>query len=107
MWRRCASCRCSECTAGSRADVPRLHVRILGRVQGVGFRWFAREEARRLGLSGWVTNRDGGDVELEAGGEALSLERLRRAIEVGPPGAQVERVELIPEESPGQLPYPF
>jgi len=76
-------------------------------VQGVGFRLFAREEARRLGLSGWVTNRDGGDVELEAGGEALSLERLRRAIEVGPPGAQVERVELIPEESPGQLPYPF
>lgn len=85
----------------------RLHVRIVGRVQGVGFRWFAREEARRLGLSGWVTNRAGGDVELEAGGEPSSLERLRRAIEVGPAGAQVERVELIDEESAGRLPYPF
>jgi acylphosphatase len=87
--------------------VARLHVRILGRVQGVGFRWFAREEARRLGLSGWVTNRAGGEVELEAGGEAQSLERLRRALEVGPPGATVERVELLDQESDGQLPYPF
>lgn len=85
----------------------RLHVRILGRVQGVGFRWFAREEARRLGLSGWVTNRPGGEVELEAGGEPQSLERLRRALEVGPPGASVERLELLQEQSEGQLPYPF
>ena len=69
--------------------MPRLHVRIHGRVQGVGFRWFAREEARRLGLSGWVTNRPGGEVEVEAGGEASSLERLRRALEVGPAGAEV------------------
>jgi acylphosphatase len=87
--------------------VARLHVRILGRVQGVGFRWFAREEARRLGLSGWVTNRPGGEVELEAGGEPQSLERLRRALEVGPPGASVERLELLQEQSEGQLPYPF
>jgi acylphosphatase len=87
--------------------VARLHVRILGRVQGVGFRWFAREEARRLGLSGWVTNRPGGEVELEAGGEPQSLERLRRALEVGPPGATVERLEFLQEESAGQLPYPF
>ena len=85
----------------------RLHVRIHGRVQGVGFRWFAREEARRLGLSGWVTNRPGGDVEVEAGGEATSLDRLRRALEVGPPGAHVERIELLEEEFDGSLPYPF
>jgi acylphosphatase len=87
--------------------VARLHVRIHGRVQGVGFRWFAREEARRLGLSGWVTNRPGGDVEVEAGGEAFSLERLRRALEVGPPGAHVERVEDLDGQSEGALPYPF
>lgn len=85
----------------------RLHVRVHGRVQGVGFRWFAREEARRLGLSGWVTNRPGGAVELEAGGEASSLERLRRALEVGPPGAQVESLEELEPASDGSLPYPF
>ncbi|HEX6599866.1 MAG TPA: acylphosphatase [Gemmatimonadaceae bacterium] len=87
--------------------MPRLHVRIHGRVQGVGFRWFAREEARRLGLSGWVTNRPGGDVEVEAGGEASSLERLRHALAVGPTGAHVERIEDIDEASEGSLPYPF
>jgi acylphosphatase len=85
----------------------RLHVRIHGRVQGVGFRWFAREEARRLGLSGWVTNRPGGEVEVEAGGEPSSLSRLRRALEVGPAGAVVERVEDVDHESEGSLPYPF
>ena len=84
-----------------------LHVRISGRVQGVGFRWFVREEARRLGLSGWVTNLPGGEVEVRAGGERGSLDRLRRALHVGPSGAQVERVEDVPGDQAGTLPYPF
>jgi acylphosphatase len=87
--------------------VQRLHVRISGRVQGVGFRWFVREEARRLGLSGWVTNLRTGEVEVSAGGEQSSLERLRRALQVGPAGAQVERVEDVDGDSTGSLPYPF
>ncbi len=84
-----------------------LHLRINGRVQGVGFRWFAREEARRLGLSGWVTNLPSGDVEVAAGGEASSLDRLRRALEVGPPGAGVVGIEDIAGEIATPLPYPF
>ena len=84
-----------------------LHVRISGRVQGVGFRWFVREEARRLGLSGWVTNLPGGEVEVRAGGERGSLERLRRALQVGPSGAHVEQVEDVPGDQAGTLPYPF
>jgi acylphosphatase len=84
-----------------------LHVRISGRVQGVGFRWFVREEARRLGVSGWVTNLRSGEVEVRAGGERSSLERLRRALQVGPPGAQVERVDDVAEEMGTPLPYPF
>jgi acylphosphatase len=87
--------------------VQRLHVRISGRVQGVGFRWFVREEARRLGLSGWVTNLPGGEVEVRAGGEGSSLDRLRRALAVGPAGAAVEHVEEISSDSDGPLPYPF
>lgn len=87
--------------------MPTLHVRISGRVQGVGFRWFVREEARRLGLSGWVTNLPGGAVEVRAGGETGSLDRLRRALQVGPSGAQVERVEDLSGDQAGTLPYPF
>lgn len=84
-----------------------LHLRISGRVQGVGFRWFVREEARRLGLSGWVTNLPNGGVEVAAGGEASSLERLRRALEVGPTSAGVAGVEDIAGELASPLPYPF
>ena len=84
-----------------------LHVRIRGRVQGVGFRWFAREEARRLGLSGWVTNLPSGDVEVAAGGELSSLLRLRRALAVGPAGADVSDVDDILEDVTTPLPYPF
>lgn len=87
-------------------NVPRLHVIVQGRVQGVGFRWFAREEARRLGLSGWVKNLPTGAVEVAAGGEASALERLRRALEVGPTGASVTGVENAQGELQ-TLPYPF
>ncbi|HET6231223.1 MAG TPA: acylphosphatase [Longimicrobiaceae bacterium] len=84
-----------------------LHVRVNGRVQGVGFRWFVREEARRLGLSGWVTNLESGDVEVAAGGTAASLERLRAALRVGPAGAAVMDIEELAGEVPKPLPYPF
>jgi acylphosphatase len=84
-----------------------LHVRISGRVQGVGFRWFVREEARRLGLSGWVMNLPGGEVEVRAGGESSSLQRLRRALEVGPTGAEVLAVADVADGTAPSLPYPF
>lgn len=87
--------------------MPTLHVRIAGRVQGVGFRWFVREEARRLGLSGWVTNLASGEVEVAAGGAADSLERLRRALRVGPSGATVDTVLDMTGELAPTLPYPF
>ena len=82
-------------------------MRISGRVQGVGFRWFVREEARRLGLSGWVTNLPSGEVEVRASGEDRAVDRLRRALEVGPTGAQVTTVEDMDEPAPPTLPYPF
>jgi acylphosphatase len=90
--------------------VQTLHVRVAGRVQGVGFRWFVREEARRLGLSGWVTNLAGGEVEIAAGGAATSLDRLRAALAVGPSGATVTMVTAVDDLDGAPalpLPYPF
>ena len=85
-----------------------LHVRISGRVQGVGFRWFVSEEARRLGLSGWVMNLPVGEVEVRAGGESSSLQRLRRALEVGPTGAEVQALsDVAGDGTAPSLPYPF
>ena len=86
-----------------------MHVRIRGRVQRVGFRWFVREQARRCDLAGWVKNNPDGTVEICAAGEDECIERLRLALEVGPEGARVDRIEpvaAVGAES-GELPYPF
>jgi len=65
---------------------------VSGRVQGVGFRHFALDAARRENLTGFVTNRDDGSVEALAAGEAESVERFERAIRQGPSRSRVERV---------------
>jgi acylphosphatase len=73
--------------------VERLHGVVHGDVQGVGFRYFLMREARRLGLRGWVRNRDDGTVEFVAEGERADLERLKQAAERGPSQARVQRVD--------------
>lgn len=88
------------------APFGRLAVIVRGQVQGVGFRWFVRERARRLALDGSVRNRDDGGVEVQAGGSPTALAALRALLYEGPPGALVERVdELTPSLDP--LPAPF
>ena len=70
----------------------RLHGTVHGDVQGVGFRYFLIREAQRLGLRGWVRNRDDGTVEFVAEGGRPDLERLKEAAERGPRMAQVDSV---------------
>jgi acylphosphatase len=85
-----------------------LHARVAGRVQGVGFRWFVREEARRLGLAGWVRNLPSGEVEVLADGDTAAIESLAEALSKGPPGARVEIVHKLPVSNPDEpLPSPF
>ena len=77
-----------------RAEVERLSAKVIGRVQGVGFRWWVRSAAERLGLTGWVMNAaDERSVELVAEGPARSLDELERLLRLGPAGAVVDRVE--------------
>lgn len=75
----------------------RIAVRLVirGRVQGVGYRWWARGEARRLGLDGWVRNRADGSVELLAAGTAEAVAALEGLCRRGPASAQVAAVERI------------
>jgi acylphosphatase len=65
---------------------------VLGRVQGVGFRWFAYDAARREGLSGFVRNLPDGTVEAVAEGDVEALVRFERALRNGPRGARVDHV---------------
>ncbi len=65
------------------------HVLVSGRVQGVAFRWNARERALRLGVNGWVRNLPDGRVEVWIEGETVALERMLDWLARGPPGATV------------------
>jgi len=75
---------------------------VSGHVQGVGFRFFAQDAARREGLHGYVTNQDDGTVEVKAEGEAEALERFERALRRGPSRSRVENV-MIDEIEPTSL----
>lgn len=79
----------SEDEAG---DVVRLEATVLGRVQGVGYRYHVLRRAMDLGLRGWVANESDGTVHCRAEGPRADLERLLTALETGPAGARVERV---------------
>ena len=71
----------------------RVRARIAGRVQGVGYRWWARRTASQLGLTGWVMNADDDRaVELVAEGPPQALDELERLLWQGPDGARVESV---------------
>ena len=70
---------------------------ISGRVQGVGFRWYVEERARRLGLAGTVKNLPDGRVEAYAVGEPKVLDTFKAHLEEGPRGAHVTGVEETEE----------
>jgi acylphosphatase len=76
---------------------------ISGRVQGVGFRWFARDAAVREGVGGWVRNLPDGRVEALVEGEAEAVTRVERALRSGPRGARVDSVHVEIETAGGRL----
>ncbi len=84
----------------------RLSCVIGGRVQGVGFRWYVREQARALGVRGTVCNRDDGTVEVHAAGEAAAIMAFRSLLFSGPPGASVTQLDEI-APAPDALSTPF
>ena len=97
-------------------DSQTLHVRVEGRVQGVGFRRFVERSATSLGLAGWARNLTDGAVEVLAVGPATALRTLREHLVTGPPYAVVAgvidqppgavvgapgRFQLLPDADPG------
>jgi acylphosphatase len=77
----------------------RVHVWVSGRVQGVFFRAATRDQARALGVLGWVRNLPDGGVEIVAEGDGLNIEAFLDWCRRGPPRAVVESIEVL-EESP-------
>ena len=72
----------------------RRRVLVRGRVQGVGFRYWTRGEAERLGLHGWVKNLPDGNVEAEIEGDPTAVAELLDALGHGPRGASVDGIDV-------------
>ena len=77
------------------------HVRVSGRVQGVFFRAWTSDEAKALGVSGWVRNCDDGSVEAFVEGEADAVERMLALLRDGPAHAQVNEFSVEEAEPEG------
>ncbi len=75
-------------------DTKCVQVRISGRVQGVWFRGWTREQALLLGLSGWVRNRRDGTVEVVFLGQAKDVDHMIKLCRTGPSMARVDTVEV-------------
>lgn len=73
-----------------------LHLTIHGRVQGVNYRDSMRREAERLGVAGWVRNRDDGTVEAMVQGKAGAVDAILGWAHQGPEYARVDRVDTGP-----------
>lgn len=76
-------------------DKASLHIRVWGRVQGVGFRSFVARNAAEMNVTGWVRNVGNDQVETRAEGKREDLEKLVRIIQRGPSVSRVERDEII------------
>lgn len=83
----------------------RVHALVSGLVQGVGYRYFAYQAARRLGVTGWVRNLRNGDVEVEAQGSPEQVEAFVAQLHVGPKWGHVDRVTSNPIEVVGETTF--
>lgn len=74
-------------------DVETLSVRVIGKVQGVGFRMATVRQAHSLGVAGWVRNLDDGSVEALLQGAHDRIDEMLSWLRVGPPAARVDEIE--------------
>lgn len=81
----------------------RIEATVRGRVQGVSFRYYTNNQAKRLRLTGWVINRPDGSVRVVAEGPERDLAALAAWLEGGPPAARVDFVDLIWLDATGEF----
>lgn len=80
------------------------HLRIHGKVQGVGFRFFATRVARRLKLKGWIQNMRDSSVEALVEGEKKDIDRWLEELKEGPRYAEVTHIDQEVKDFTGKLP---
>jgi len=84
-----------------------VRLRIEGRVQGVGYRFWLNREARRHALTGWVRNRSDGSVEALLKGDDAAVELIIDACRRGPRMAVVDRIERADAADDGSVGFEY
>jgi acylphosphatase len=82
-------------------EVIHKNMRVSGRVQGVGFRFNAREAAFHFGIRGFIRNQPNGDVYIEAEGSRIAVDEFIVWCKQGPPRARVDAVDVTDGEVRG------
>ena len=83
-------------------EITTLRLKIEGFVQAVGYRNYAMEEARKLGLDGWIRNRSTGDVEVLVSGPDEAVNTFITACAKGPAGSQVKGIGMEKADPPAE-----
>lgn len=83
----------------TKAQLVKVRLKIVGRVQGVFYRQSTKERAVSLGLTGWVKNDADGGVSVEVQGARERVDELIRWCKSGPPSAHVRQVQIESDES--------
>jgi len=81
----------------------KAYIKVFGRVQGVFYRYSAMNKATEFGLGGWVKNIQDGSVELMCEGDEKDIEKMIAWCNHGPPGAFVEKADVIWENYSGEF----
>lgn len=81
-----------------------LRIIVRGRVQGVGYRYFTEDAARKLRVAGWVRNMPGGAVEVMARVDSTSRQNFLDALRNGPPMARVGNLDIESIQDDGSCP---
>ncbi len=85
-------------------EIKRFRIKIFGKVQGVGFRFYAKDYADRFGVAGWVKNEPDGSVTIDAQGPEEGIEKFLEWCRQGPEFGRIKRTEveeLPPKDSDG------
>jgi acylphosphatase len=81
-------------TTPAKVDLARVHIWVIGRVQGVGFRAFVMQSGAMFGLTGWVHNVGYNQVETVAEGPRAVLERFAEVVKTGPRASYVDEARV-------------
>jgi len=85
------------------AWMKRYHLLVSGRVQGVGFRWYVKDLARKQNLAGWVRNLSSGQVEIIAEGEEKDWVLFLQGLKKGYLGGNIQDMEIQEEAPAGEF----